>query len=184
MGENPKETGLEYGTPLRRLRDDLGVTLTDLAERAGISPSYLSELERGLKRPSTDVLARLAEALGMSPSTLLAYIESMTSLEGERAKVEEEEGVALRMAAEAQEDAPRAPRYRPPAAELLRGKIDAFMAVRRAKPQPGPPEEQEEGQEGLVWELIRAARGLPEEDVRLLVDLARRLRAGRRIGGY
>jgi len=39
---------------------------------------YLSEVERGLKWPSTDVLARLATALNMLPSDLLRYVEEVS----------------------------------------------------------------------------------------------------------
>ncbi len=46
---------------------------------SGVSYSYLSEVERGLKRPSTDVLARLATALDMLPSDLLRYVEEVSA---------------------------------------------------------------------------------------------------------
>lgn len=51
------------GQGLRRLRARRGETLTETAERAGISPQYLSEIERGLKDPSSEVLAAVAGAL-------------------------------------------------------------------------------------------------------------------------
>jgi transcriptional regulator with XRE-family HTH domain len=52
------------GQRLRELRRRRGETLTETAERAGISPQYLSEIERGLKDPSSEVLAAVAGALG------------------------------------------------------------------------------------------------------------------------
>jgi transcriptional regulator with XRE-family HTH domain len=52
------------GERLRALRRSRGETLTETAERAGISPQYLSEIERGLKDPSSEVLAAVAGALG------------------------------------------------------------------------------------------------------------------------
>ncbi len=54
----------ELGTHLRRLRHERGERLSDTAERAGISPQYLSEIERGLKDPSSEMLAAVAGALG------------------------------------------------------------------------------------------------------------------------
>jgi transcriptional regulator with XRE-family HTH domain len=45
------------------LRVEKGVGLKVVARRAGISLPYLSEIERGLKLPSLEVLARLARAL-------------------------------------------------------------------------------------------------------------------------
>lgn len=54
----------ELGAHLRRLRHERSERLTDTAERAGISPQYLSEIERGLKDPSSEMLAAIAGALG------------------------------------------------------------------------------------------------------------------------
>ena len=48
---------LDYGTAIERLRERKGLSREDLAWTSGVSYSYLSEVERGLKRPSTDVLA-------------------------------------------------------------------------------------------------------------------------------
>jgi transcriptional regulator with XRE-family HTH domain len=53
----------ELGAHLRRLRHERGERLMDTAERAGISPQYLSEIERGLKDPSSEMLAAIAGAL-------------------------------------------------------------------------------------------------------------------------
>ena len=54
----------ELGAHLRRLRHERGERLADTAERAGISPQYLSEIERGLKDPSSEMLSAIAGALG------------------------------------------------------------------------------------------------------------------------
>lgn len=54
----------ELGAHLRRLRHERNERLTDTADRAGISPQYLSEIERGLKDPSSEMLAAIAGALG------------------------------------------------------------------------------------------------------------------------
>ena len=40
------------------------MTLTEVAGRAGVSPQYLSEIERGKKDPSSEMLAAVAGALG------------------------------------------------------------------------------------------------------------------------
>jgi transcriptional regulator with XRE-family HTH domain len=52
------------GKRLRTLRERQGRTLTEVAERAGISPQYLSEIERGLKEPSSEMIAAVTGALG------------------------------------------------------------------------------------------------------------------------
>lgn len=54
----------ELGGVLRRRRQERGERLADTAARAGISPQYLSEIERGLKDPSSEMLAAIAGALG------------------------------------------------------------------------------------------------------------------------
>ncbi|VXB44536.1 helix-turn-helix transcriptional regulator [Aeromicrobium sp. 9AM] len=63
------------GQRLRELRRRRGETLTETAERAGISPQYLSEIERGLKDPSSEVLAAVAGALG---ATLIDVTSQVT----------------------------------------------------------------------------------------------------------
>ncbi len=50
------------GPRLRRVRQQRGVTLTDVAERTGISKSTLSRLENGQRRPSLELLLPLAQA--------------------------------------------------------------------------------------------------------------------------
>lgn len=51
------------GGQLRTLRHARGERLADTAERAGVSPQYLSEIERGLKEPSSEMIAAVAGAL-------------------------------------------------------------------------------------------------------------------------
>lgn len=47
----------------RRVRNE---RIADVAGRAGVSPQYLSELERGLKDPSSEVLSAVSGALGLT----------------------------------------------------------------------------------------------------------------------
>jgi transcriptional regulator with XRE-family HTH domain len=54
------------GEELRSLRHKRGETLAETASRAGISPQYLSELERGIKEPSSEMIAAVAGALDTS----------------------------------------------------------------------------------------------------------------------
>lgn len=51
------------GQQLRLLRQDRRATLVETAGRAGVSPQYLSEVERGRKEPSSEMIAALAGAL-------------------------------------------------------------------------------------------------------------------------
>lgn len=54
------------GEELRRLRHDRGEVLGETAERAGVSPQYLSEMERGRKEPSSEMIAAVAGALDVT----------------------------------------------------------------------------------------------------------------------
>ena len=60
-----------YGRLLRGLRTRQGRTLAEVAARAGISVAYLSEVERGLKEPSSEVLEAVCVALGSSITGLV-----------------------------------------------------------------------------------------------------------------
>src|SRR5580692_3141262 len=62
------------GQRLRTLRLDQQETLAKTAGRAGISPQYLSEVERGRKEPSSEMIAALAGALG---TTLIGLTEQV-----------------------------------------------------------------------------------------------------------
>jgi transcriptional regulator with XRE-family HTH domain len=63
------------GRRLRVLRQEQRETLSETAARAGISPQYLSEIERGRKEPSSEMIAALAGALG---TTLIDLTEHVT----------------------------------------------------------------------------------------------------------
>jgi len=62
------------GRRLRELRLQAGEKLTDTAGRAGISPQYLSEIERGIKEPSSEMIAAIAGSLGTSLVDLTADV--------------------------------------------------------------------------------------------------------------
>ncbi len=62
------------GQRLRALRQEQRETLAETAARAGISPQYLSEIERGRKEPSSEMIAALAGALG---TTLIGLTEQV-----------------------------------------------------------------------------------------------------------
>ncbi|MFF0150184.1 helix-turn-helix domain-containing protein [Micromonospora sp. NPDC005203] len=59
------------GGVLRRLRQSQGRTLREVAATAGVSVPYLSEVERGRKEASSEVLAAICRALGIRLSDLL-----------------------------------------------------------------------------------------------------------------
>ena len=66
----PARWGL--GDAIRLRREEVGLSRRDLAQRAGLSYPYLSELETGKKRGSPDSIRSVAEALGLGQDELWA----------------------------------------------------------------------------------------------------------------
>lgn len=60
------------GSELRRRRQDQGRTLRDVSSAASVSLGYLSEVERGQKEASSELLSSICEALGTPMSGVLA----------------------------------------------------------------------------------------------------------------
>lgn len=58
------------GERVRELRDRLGIKQKEFAKRMGLSPSYLSELERGIRRWNEEHINKAAQALAVSPGLL------------------------------------------------------------------------------------------------------------------
>lgn len=70
MRSGVKRIRQRVGPTLRGMRIRRGLSLNELAEVAGISPSHLSRIERGLTVPSYEVLDHIANALGSDLSSL------------------------------------------------------------------------------------------------------------------
>ncbi|MCY9787275.1 helix-turn-helix domain-containing protein [Nocardiopsis sp. EMB25] len=68
------------GDLLRRTRTEQGRTLRDVAEDAQVSLPYLSEIERGRKEASSEVLAAVYRSLGLSLTDVLAELYQSTVL--------------------------------------------------------------------------------------------------------
>jgi transcriptional regulator with XRE-family HTH domain len=64
------------GPRIRALRQARGLRLADLARACGLSPSFISQVERSLTRPSLDALWQIADRLGVRPSELLEPMPS------------------------------------------------------------------------------------------------------------
>ena len=66
-----------FGETIREMREAQGMGLRTAAERLGISPAYLSRVERGKERPPRpDLVKRMAALLGGSPDLLFRLAES------------------------------------------------------------------------------------------------------------
>jgi transcriptional regulator with XRE-family HTH domain len=71
---SPADLPRDIGEFIRDLRQSARISLRELADRAGVSNPYLSQIERGLRKPSAEVLAQIAGALRVS--TPLMYLRA------------------------------------------------------------------------------------------------------------
>src|SRR5262245_52570328 len=70
----PADLPRDIGEFIRDLRHTARISLRELADRAGVSNPYLSQIERGLRKPSAEVLSQIAGALRVS--TPLMYLRA------------------------------------------------------------------------------------------------------------
>ncbi|WP_062208340.1 helix-turn-helix domain-containing protein [Streptomyces sp. NBRC 109706] len=86
----------DLGAFLREQRQQAKLSLRQLADAAGVSNPYLSQIERGLRRPSAEILQQLAKALRISAETL--YVQAGFLDERVRNEAEEAQRVGVREA--------------------------------------------------------------------------------------
>lgn len=60
-----------FGTNLRKLREEQGLSQEAFAEEAGLHRTYVSDIERGVRNPTIMVVDRIARALRVPPGRLL-----------------------------------------------------------------------------------------------------------------
>jgi transcriptional regulator with XRE-family HTH domain len=66
----PSRKRPDIGAFIRQQRELAQQSIRDLAKRAGVSNPYLSQIERGLRRPSAEILQQIARGLEISAETL------------------------------------------------------------------------------------------------------------------
>jgi transcriptional regulator with XRE-family HTH domain len=69
-------TARTFGQNLKALRQAAGISQEELAHRANIHRTYVSQIERGIKAPTVVVVGRLAKGLGCPPSKILRAMEN------------------------------------------------------------------------------------------------------------
>jgi transcriptional regulator with XRE-family HTH domain len=125
------------GGSLRRVRTARRRTLRDVSRRARVSLGYLSEVERGRKEPSSELLAAICEALDIALSDLLAEAAEAIAAEtiaAEAARLRRPIGLRhmdLRLAGSTADDGPLTPMPVAPVAPV---------EPRPAAPQPAAPQ--------------------------------------------
>ncbi|MEQ4300877.1 helix-turn-helix domain-containing protein [Plantactinospora sp. B6F1] len=80
---NPKDLPRDIGGFIRDLRRNAKISLRQLAEQAGVSNPYLSQIERGLRKPSAEVLQQLASALRVSTPAMYLRAGLLDDREGQ-----------------------------------------------------------------------------------------------------
>ena len=70
MSTDPADRLRDLGSFIREQRASSRLSLRRLSELAGISNPYLSQIERGLRRPSAEILQQIAKGLAISAETL------------------------------------------------------------------------------------------------------------------
>lgn len=70
MATDPADRLRDLGSFIREQRASSRLSLRRLSELAGISNPYLSQIERGLRRPSAEILQQIAKGLAISAETL------------------------------------------------------------------------------------------------------------------
>jgi transcriptional regulator with XRE-family HTH domain len=162
------------GRTVQVLRTDQGLDRKDLADRAGISYSYLAAIENGKKPPSSKVLFAIADALGLLSHELLASVET-------RVRRQHQPAAAPRFAAPSS----RQPWFH--AAGAPAGAAPARTSADRSQAADFAPTPRSGGQPsvavpysaaGFLMELERLNPQLNDEDRDLVLGLARRLAGG------
>ncbi|MBS1196101.1 MAG: DNA-binding protein [Actinobacteria bacterium] len=161
------------GRTIQVVRTDQGLDRKDLADRAGISYSYLAAIENGKKPPSSKVLFAIAGALGLLSHELLASVEN-------RVRRQRQPAVApLRFAAPSARQAwfhaasPGSGRVAPQRASADWAGYGDLSPTPR--PSGAPSSAVPYSTAGFLMELERLNPLLSDEDRDLVLGLARRL---------
>jgi len=136
------------GAAIRQAREGRGLSRKELVERSGLSYPYLAQIEAGDRQPSTKSLVRIAEALSLRASELVAATEENSPPMFE--------AMSLALAAPAMQ------RWIP----------DEGPPPRR---QPASSSRRPRGPRQELAELARLAADLEPADLTFLLELARRL---------
>ena len=74
----PKRNGIlaALGRNVRQRREARALTQEKLAEKAGLDPTYISGIERGLRNPGIKNVAKLARALGFTTAELCKGVDA------------------------------------------------------------------------------------------------------------
>jgi transcriptional regulator with XRE-family HTH domain len=86
--DQAKRSGAAIGEFIRDQREQAQVSLRQLSRLAGVSNPYLSQVERGLRKPSAEILQQIAKGLKISAEQLYARAGFLDLPQGSREVVE------------------------------------------------------------------------------------------------
>lgn len=90
------KTAVQIGQTVKTRREELGMSLRGLAASSGVSPSMISDIERGAKSPTISTLAMIAGALGVALAALVEPVDGprihVNRASGRRAAVDRVSG--------------------------------------------------------------------------------------------
>jgi transcriptional regulator with XRE-family HTH domain len=72
--------GVNIGRKISKKRQEMGITQVELAKKAGIAQSTLSNIEMGKKRPQFDTMSAVCQVLGLSVLELLTFEEQQSTV--------------------------------------------------------------------------------------------------------
>jgi transcriptional regulator with XRE-family HTH domain len=81
--EQAKQASAAIGEFIREQREQAKISLRQLARVAGVSNPYLSQIERGLRRPSADILQQIAKGLRISAQQLYIRAGILEAYDGD-----------------------------------------------------------------------------------------------------
>ena len=130
----------DLGDYLREQRQSARLTLRQLSEVAGISNPYISQIERGLKKPSAEILQALAKALRISAESLYiraGILEERTD-PGDAAPVDVTAAILADPRLSDRQRAVLLEVYESLAGEQSAGKAPKALKPRKPRPAPSP----------------------------------------------
>ena len=141
MQEPPGRGPRDFGRRIRHWRDRQGLTLSQLADKSDLSIGYLSLLERGLKIPSPEAAASLAQALGDDESLYRSWAAAL------RAGVSTSDVEEMRAS---------------PAADFMMMRAASFSPASALLAEAGPRYDQTQSPSGSEADVV-AVRVLPAD---------------------
>lgn len=148
MADDQPELRHGIGHAITVLRTERGMSRKDLAEAAGVSYTFLSEVETGRKRASTRTLAALAEALQIHAHELMAEGEARSGRDTSRRWFGDEEPLAA---------------------------SPDIAAMRAPEPHPRMRRQVPRSPSSVLRELSALIEDMHPDDIERLLDLAHRL---------